>query len=376
MGNRTSSDSSYTLNPASPKTPLFTNTIYRIPSLLYIKDDQTFLAFAEKRTSPADVDATVLVMRRGTKQNGAIQELTTASLEGYRTMNPCPVYEKNSKTVFLFFNCVFDKVTEQEQIHNRKNRARLCYVTSQDSGKSWSITTDLTESVIGKEIKKWATFSVGPGHGIQMCNGRLIIPAYVYYIVSCCTCCCICSSCCCSVKPYAFAFYSDDQGVTWHFGQRVSVESAECEMAEITDSNGKSYLYCNARSSKKSRVEARSQNGGEDFSVNSTGKLVETPGGCQGSVVSFAHDEKTWLLFSHITDKNERKDLGVYLNKSPFSANGWNKPSIINPGVSGYSDMTQCDSNDRFACLMERGTNKLEEIAFTEFSLNDIMKDQ
>ncbi|MCI4384724.1 hypothetical protein PGIGA_G00041780 [Pangasianodon gigas] len=353
MGNRTSSNSSYTLNPASPKTPLFTNTTqskYRIPSLIYIKDDQTFLAFAEKRTSPADVDATLLVMRRGTKQNGAIQwspveELTTASLEGYRTMNPCPVYEKNSKTVFLFFNCVFDKVTEQKQIRTCKNSARLCYVTSKDSGKTWSSTTDVTVRVIGEEIKNWATFSVGPGHGIQMSNGRLIIPA-------------------------------DDRGVTWHFGQRVSDESAECEMAEITDSNGKSYLYCNARSTKKSRVEARSQNGGEDFSVNSTGNLVETSGGCQGSVVSFAHDEKTWLLFSHITDKNERKDLGVYLNKSPFSANGWNEPRIINPGVSGYSDMTQGDSNDSFACLMERGTSDFEQIAFMEFSLNNIMKDQ
>lgn len=59
------------------KTTLFkqeqTGTTYRIPALIYLKESQTFLAFAEKRTSPSDSDAKIIVMRRGTQQNGSTQ---------------------------------------------------------------------------------------------------------------------------------------------------------------------------------------------------------------------------------------------------------------------------------------------------------------
>lgn len=46
---------------------------YRIPALIYISDGQTFLAFAEERSTPRDSDAKVLVMRRGSRQNGSLQ---------------------------------------------------------------------------------------------------------------------------------------------------------------------------------------------------------------------------------------------------------------------------------------------------------------
>lgn len=49
---------------------------YRIPALIYISDGQTFLAFAEKRKSPRDSDAELLVMRRGSLQNGSLQVIT------------------------------------------------------------------------------------------------------------------------------------------------------------------------------------------------------------------------------------------------------------------------------------------------------------
>lgn len=49
---------------------------YRIPALIYISDGQTFLAFAEERISPRDSDAKVLVMRRGSLQNGSLQVIT------------------------------------------------------------------------------------------------------------------------------------------------------------------------------------------------------------------------------------------------------------------------------------------------------------
>jgi len=46
---------------------------YRIPALIYISDGQTFLAFAEERSSPCDSDAKLLVMRRGLLLNGSLE---------------------------------------------------------------------------------------------------------------------------------------------------------------------------------------------------------------------------------------------------------------------------------------------------------------
>ena len=75
MGNR-SSKSENGEEPA--KTTLFereaSGITYRIPALLYLRHRHTFLAFAEKRSSPCDHDAKILVMRRGLlKDDGSVQ---------------------------------------------------------------------------------------------------------------------------------------------------------------------------------------------------------------------------------------------------------------------------------------------------------------
>lgn len=381
--------------PPPARTVLFQQKdgkTYRIPALIYISDGQTFLAFAEERSTPRDSNAKVLVMRKGSLHNGSLQwtsaqTLTSACLPDHRTMNPCPVYERKSKTIYLFFICISGNTTEYHQIAMGRNRARLCYITSADYGETWSELTDLTNSVIGDEIHNWATFAVGPGHGIQMKSGRLIIPAYVYYV----HCRCFPFHFPLIVRPHALSFYSDDCGVTWQMGGKIQMKSCECEMAEIIDHADQSHLYCNARSTCGYRIEALSETSGAAFdNPHVARKLVEPRHGCQGSVLSFPvpqpldeeekkptdcltqSDSKTWLLYSHPTNKKKRKDLGVYLNKSPLNASGWSRPWIIYKGPSGYSDLTQCE--ERFGCLMECGEkSEIEGISFVEFKLNDLL---
>ncbi|KAG7463644.1 hypothetical protein MATL_G00178700 [Megalops atlanticus] len=357
---------------------------YRIPALISFREEtsgqETYLAFAEKRTTPKDEDAKLLVMRRGSRKNGNIewspvQELEGARLTGHRTMNPCPVYERNSNTLFLFFICVKDGVTEKQQIKERKNAARLCYISSNDKGQSWNQKEGPIEIPIGEHAKEWATFAVGPGHGIQMKSGRLIVPAYAYSIPH-------------GVKSHAFSLYSDDQGEMWHVGELIQEMSCECQMAEIIDHEGISHLYCNARNTSVCRVGALSKNEGASFEdTHLAQKLVEEKHGCQGSVISFpkplSEDEDgvqkngqnsaRWLLYSHPTKK--RGDMGVYLNKSPLDTSGWEGPWIIHHGPSGYSDLTHREGTERFACLMECGEkSESEKIVFVEFSLKDVMK--
>ncbi|KAK7131174.1 hypothetical protein R3I94_016342 [Phoxinus phoxinus] len=295
--------------------------------------------------------------------NSGHELLTSACQPNCRSMNPCPVYERDSKTLFLFFITVPIGVSEGQQKSEEKNQAQLCYITSKDAGKTWSQTTDLTADVIGEQVKDWATFAVGPGHGVQMKSGRLIIPAYAYKNTDQSNC-----------TPYALAFYSDDKGTTWKAGKQMSVESCECQMAEIIDDKGTSTLYCNARTRLGYRTEALSYNSGEDFDkVLTSNKLKETKTGCQGSVLSFLDQSsppKTCLLYSHPSNPDTRMDLALYLNKSPWDSSGWaNEPFKLHDGPSAYSDLVEFEPG-HFACLLECGKeHEYEEIAFLQFKL-------
>ncbi|XP_031421452.1 sialidase-3-like [Clupea harengus] len=376
----TKSSSSETLDVADKsscsETLVFADKNYhfRIPALLYVKEWKTFLAFAEKRTSANDADAKNLVMSKGTGDSGSLkwsstEDVKEAFKDGYRTMNPCPVFERNSKTLFLFFICIKGNTSEGQL---KPGQTCLSYITSTDRGVTWSGLTDLTSSV---KFTNYQTFAVGPGHGIQLRSGPLLVPAYVKVYSGK------------SVETHAVVLRSEDLN-TWKAGQPIAVESGECQLAEVSDGEGRRQVYLNARSTGAlvPRVEALSDDGGASFTLfplkNRT--LEETPNGCQGSVLGFPASElpaggvgssETALLFSHPTGP-DRLDLGVYMRKSLQEHDPWGKPHIIHKGESGYSDLTCCEEEGHFGCLMECGhgrVSKCLQIAFKEFDLKEIV---
>ncbi|XP_015745345.1 sialidase-4 isoform X1 [Python bivittatus] len=262
---------------------------YRVPALLYIPSVAKLLAFAEERLSVDDADANLLVLRRGTFYKDMVQwedmqAIETAALIHHRSMNPCPIYDEFTGMVFLFFIAVLGRTSEAFQIVTGQNAARLCYVSSSDQGISWSHVTDLTEEVIGTSIQDWATFALGPGHGIQLKSGRLLLPAYMYYID-----CKTCFGKLCKTTPHAFAFYSDDHGHSWCFGEFIpNLQTIECQMVSVDEEDGSHVLFCNARSPLGFRVQALSADDGAIFhSGQLVPRLVEPPHGCHGSIIGF-----------------------------------------------------------------------------------------
>lgn len=393
---------------------------YRVPALLYLSRSKTLLAFCEKRLSVSDSKAHQFVMRKGTFNNNHaewqdMQVLGTAFLPGYRSMNPCPVYDDVTGTVFLFFIAVLGNTSECYQLTTGKNAARLCFISSKDNGDTWSPVTDLTQAVIGETIKEWATFALGPGHGIQQKSGRLLIPAYAYFIdwkflgI-------------CKTTPHAFCFYSDNHGQTWSFGKAVpGPKSVECQVVSVDEKNGTNILYLNARSPLGHRVQALSLDNGAVFQEGQlVPKLVEPPNGVHGSVVGFpspglVHGSNyqtnlvtsmsatispyseaarslsntntsfltpTWVVYCHPTQKTERKDLGVFLNRSPRDPDSWHGPWLIYDGASAYSDVAYLELSPSpgappavtFACLYECGKNSpYEQICFSMFTLQELI---
>ncbi|XP_078521606.1 sialidase-4-like [Lissotriton helveticus] len=387
---------------------------YRVPSLLYLPCSATFLAFAEERLSADDAHANLLVMRQGSFYKtyvewGDLKAIDTAFLKKHRSMNPCPLYDEFTGTVFLFFIAVLGKIPESYQIVTGQNLARLCYVTSNDQGNSWSAVTDLTRQVIGGSIKEWATFALGPGHGIQLKSGRLVVPAYTYHID-----CTQCFGTLCKTTPHSFTFYSDDHGRNWRFGDFIpNLETVECQVVSVDEEDGTNVLYCNARSPLGFRVQALSTDGGAGFhSGQLVQKLIESQNGCHGSIIGFpapfafnkthSHNSNkkvipstgantlfqtpTWVLYCHPTSPTSRVNLGVYLSTFPRDADSWTEPWIIYEGPSAYSDLAYIELPSSlsssimtptiaFACLFENGTRSpYEQISFSIFTLYEVMQ--
>ncbi|NXG41031.1 NEUR2 protein, partial [Psilopogon haemacephalus] len=367
--------------PVLKQETLFRNGTwsYRIPALLYLPRFSIILAFAEEREDVVDEHAKLIAMRRGVYdptthhvQWSSMETIVSAQLKDHRSMNPCPVYDEVSGKLILFFIAVPGKISEQHQLRTKTNLVRLCYVTSMNQGHTWSTAQDITDGTISTEYKNWATFAVGPGHGLQLLNEArsLVIPAYAYRILD-------------PKKhptPHAFCFISSDHGTTWEMGNFVEEESAvECQVAEV-HSCGRKVLYCNARSSRGARIQAVSYNHGVDFEGGQRVEmLVEPPSGCHGSVIAFppppdARCQDSWLLYTHPTDPKHRRDLGVYLNKNPLNPGHWTKPRILFKGLCAYSDLQYMgvgpDGSPLFSCLFEYGTHQqCEQMIFAMFTL-------
>ncbi|XP_072929058.1 sialidase-2-like [Hemitrygon akajei] len=407
------------------KTDLFKKSTgpggFRIPALLHIPDSNILLAFAESRRGPKDESADLLYLRRGEYNKSSkdfqwkdAKPIQSAQLQNCRSMNPCPVYEKEKKTVFLFFIAVNRSKSERDQIDSRKNAARLCYVTSVDNGQTWSDTVNLTdngaktEPCIGVTINTWATFALGPGHGIQLNSGRLVIPANAHVVESD------------EIRVRAFTFYGEDHGDSWQIGEFISGEECgECQVVSLDQGNVSrepALIYCNARNNKANknqyRVEAFSSDGGKTFTEGKlVTQLVEYSGGCHGSIISFPasdisnvqnysdlknyHTQKGGdasnfdvILFSHITNSNPRRDLAIYLctysgdahtQTNPYSGDRltWTNPWVFFPDKSAYSELAFVklpeERNPIVTCLFEYGDNN-NMISFCVLQIDDIIE--
>lgn len=261
---------------------------------------------------------------------------------------------------------------------------------------------------------------MGPGHGIQLKSGRLLIPAYAYHIE-----CKECFGQLCQTSPHAFCFYSDDHGRTWRFGEAVpGPESVECQMVSVDEEDGTNVLYVNARSVLGHRVQALSFDDGATFQEGQlVQRLVEAHNGCHGSVVGFpaplrslgrqpkhgcrhwtsSLDHRhlpsanpslhrsttpdfltpTWVVYSHPTWTNARKDLGVSLSVFPRDPDSWRGPWVIYEGPSAYSDLAYVELPAAspgsppavaFACLFECGAKTAyDEICFCIFTLYELI---
>ncbi|MFW9877643.1 MAG: exo-alpha-sialidase [Candidatus Thorarchaeota archaeon] len=278
---------------------LFTGNIYgagyRIPALITLPGD-IMLAFSESRKDVmADWGDIDIVMRRsldGGDTWGTIQVLQD---RGKLTVhNPCPLFDNNTQVLFLPF-CV--------------EYGRIFIMNSTNLGVSWSEPRELTQD-IGAEGLCCAT---GPGNGIQMSNGRLIIPAEI---------------------GGACVIYSDDNGISWQKGALVG-KGEEPQVFE--SANGSLVINCRAERGGY-RIMAWSNNGGQDWEPYYYEEDLPAAG-TQGSIFRFTNTSthmQSRVLFSN----PNRFSRGHFTIRMSYDEGlTWNVSKQVYEGPSAYSSI-------------------------------------
>src|SRR5690606_9827488 len=93
-------------------------------------------------------------------------QVVIKSLDGESYANPTPVLERQSGTIFLFYAQNFEN-----------NYTKVMCVSSSDHGESWSEPVSVTDLFSADPLKR--PFHLpGPGHGIQLKNGRMLLQVW------------------------------------------------------------------------------------------------------------------------------------------------------------------------------------------------------
>lgn len=295
---------------------------YRIPSLIVTKKG-TLLAICEGRVDGGGLTGNIdLVLRRSLDAGLAWQPLQKIADLGDDTLgNPCPVVDRETGTIWLPFTRSPGKFSETQIVAGQSSGPTTVWVIrSDDDGVTWSEPRDISATT---RQEKWGWYGTGPGIGIQLANGRLLIPSY-------------------HTEPgsgmyRSHAIFSDDHGETWKLGETVGEHTAECQAIERRDGA----VVLNMRGTNKQffRSTAISRDGGQSWSEPQLDQKLPEPA-CQGSLLAVNQDKDgrvgnpSYWLFCNPPGATRRN---LTLRVSRDEGQSWPIAKLIDAGPTEYS---------------------------------------
>ncbi|MDA1280925.1 MAG: sialidase family protein, partial [Chloroflexi bacterium] len=184
----------------------------------------------------------------------------------------------------------------------------------------------------------WTFVGTGPGHGIQLKSGRLLIPCWFDVTPTCGE---VQSSCC---------IYSDDHGETWKRGEPLTRNASdECDVVELEDGT----VYLNARSrGQKHRAYAFSTDGGQSWSTVQYDPDQPEPS-CDGALIRLSdsrRSDKNRVLVACPTNPDTRAHIRVRMSYDECRT--WPIASEPLAHLGGYSDLAVTGDRE-ILCLYE-----------------------
>lgn len=338
-----------TAEPLLEKSDVFpanTNGIarYRIPGIV-VTQKGTVLAYAEaRRNSSSDWGEIEIHLRRstdcgknweaaqhiahhGTRLEGNPHKKKDGGEKEQTVNNPVAIVDRDTGAI-EFLYCI--------------NYARCYAMRSTDDGLTWSSPVDVTATF--EPFRKhydWKVIATGPGHGIQLKTGRLVVPIWLAYGKEG------------DHAPSAAAtIYSDDHGKTWIAGDLAVPNNSEfgnpneTMLAELSD--GRVMLVTRSVSKPNRKIITLSPNGATGWSKPAFHDQLWEPI-CMASIV--AHPAKPGtLIYSNPhtlkldadgketpAGRGKRENLSIKLSRDDGKT--WPVSKTLDAGPSAYSDL-------------------------------------
>jgi sialidase-1 len=327
---------------------------YRIPGVVVTRRG-TVLAYTSARSSPGDWADIDIVLRRST--------------DGGRSWSPSRVLAGEKKGVTDNPVAIPDAQTGAVHFLYQHDYARCYYMRSDDDGKTFTKPVDITD--VFEQFRPeydWHVIAPGVGHALQLKSGRLLVPIWMSTGAPT-------GPNSRAHRPSAVAtIYSDDHGRTWHRGAIVINTTEEwpnpSESMAVQLSDGRVMMNIRNESTHRRRLVSISPDGISNWSTPHFDEQLFEPV-CAASIVatpSLRVAGKPLLLFSN----PDSEDI-VGTGKVPYRARQfltvrtsaddgttWSTKKLIDPGVTGYSDLAVSGDGTIFV-LYESGSIKGSE---------------
>jgi len=329
------------------KTDLFTAgadgyMTYRIPGIV-VTGRGTIMAYCAARKDGigdwADID---IALRR--------------SIDGGHSWQPRRILVDAGKATADNPTAIVDRKTGAVHFLYQVNYAKCFYLRSDDDGQTFSPAVDITP--VFDQFRPeydWNVLAPGPGHGIQLDNGRLVVPVWLStgghrHRPSC-----------------VSVIYSDDHGATWHRGEVVVRHSDAIpnpsETLAIQLSDGRVMLNIRNESRRYRRLVAFSADGATRWTEPVFDENLFEPV-CMASLIRVGPqrgETVSRILFANPDSRNNPKKSGgsrarenLSIKLSEDEGRTWKVSRVLEPGISGYSDLAVAPDGTVY-CFYERG---------------------
>ena len=192
---------------------------YRIPALL-VTPQGSLLAACEARKTRGDWGPIDILLRRSEDggQTWSSPE-KIADVAGTHQKNPAALRQKLADPAAVTNNnplLIADEKTGAVHLLFCQEYMRCFYRRSDDDGRTFSEPVEITAAF--EPFRKrydWKVLATGPGHGVQLKSGRLVVPVWLSTGTGG-----------HAHRPSVIAtIYSDDHGATWQCGDIVANET-------------------------------------------------------------------------------------------------------------------------------------------------------
>lgn len=309
--------------------------VYRIPGIV-VTGRGTVLVYGEARKSDrGDWSSIDIVMRRSTDGGVTFDApRRIAGVPGPHKKNPVALAQNLAKPDDITYNnpVMIPDVRHPGTVHMLFNieYMRAFYQRSDDDGVTWSKPVEITSAFEPfRPEYEWKVLATGPGHGIQLRTGRLLVPVWMSTGTGG-----------HAHRPSVVAtIYSDDQGKTWKRGAIAIphteewVDPSETALVELRD--GRVMLNARTESARGRRLVAVSPDGAQGWSRPVFDPALPEPV-CFGSLV---RHPKAGILFVNPDNPDDHTRRNVTVRLSRDEGKTWPARRVVEPGGSGYADI-------------------------------------